>query len=98
MASALGRRYTPNLPDKSKAQSTYAELVKLIDTDELVLQGLSTTALGMGVSINAYPSVQQALTLMRNISFHTGIPYEIVLNCCVAEEISEIEEYIEDMT
>jgi len=98
LARAMGRRYTPNLPNKSKAQSTYAELTKLIESDELVLQGLSTTAMGMGVSINAYSSVQHALTLMRNISFHTGIPYETILNRCVAEEIGEIEEYIEDMT
>lgn len=97
IANALGRDYSPNIPDKSKAETVFTELKGLLESDESILHGLSTTAMGMGVSINGYASVQKALTLMRNLSFYTGIPYEAILSCCAAEEIDRIEEHIEKM-
>lgn len=63
LANALGRAYTPNIPNKEKAQSTYFDLIELIESDEAILQGLATTAMGMGVSINLHSSVHKALTL-----------------------------------
>lgn len=94
LAAAFGKKYFPNLPDRGKALQVLDQIESTIDNNPELEQSLSTVAMGLGVSIAAYKSTQDALVLMRNLAFYTGIPYERILDTFIGDDSAELRDFI----
>lgn len=94
LAAAFDKKYFPNLPDRGKALQVLDQIESAIDNNPELEQGLSTVAMGLGASIAAYKSTQEALVLMRNLAFYTGIPYEAILNTFAGGDSDELRDLI----
>lgn len=94
IANAFGKEYFPNLPDREKSVEVLSKLEHMIDDNPEVQRGLTTVASGFGVSVSAYKDTQSALIMMRNLAFHTGVPYEDILVASVGDSFDELREFI----
>lgn len=97
IAAAVGREYFPNVPDREKSFGVLTELEHLIDGNPEIKRGITTVAMGVGVSVIAYKDTQNALVLMRNLAFHTGIPYESILTAFVGDSSEELRDFISNI-
>ena len=94
IAKTAGRKYTPHIKNKTRAEACLSNLEELVQKNPKLRDAFAKKISGIGTSIDIAHDMHDALTLMRNLTFHTGIPFEDILVEFTSESTSNIKNHI----
>ncbi|MEH6726130.1 MAG: hypothetical protein V7703_08215 [Hyphomicrobiales bacterium] len=94
IAKTVGRQYTPHLKNKASAEACLRDLEELVRKNPKLTDAFVMKISGIGTSARIAHDMHDALTIMRNLAFHTGIPFEDILIEFASDNTARIKHHI----